>query len=65
MTSALLEPGYERVYTVNEYYDGPRKGIADYCGEPHLYECILNESDGDYSGLFRLSPMTLKFFSWP
>jgi len=35
---AVLEPEYERVYTMTDYYDGPRKGIADFEGRPHLYE---------------------------
>jgi hypothetical protein len=33
-----------RVYTVNDYYDGPRPGIADYQGRPHAYESQFNES---------------------
>ncbi|HXT86201.1 MAG TPA: hypothetical protein VN745_04180 [Verrucomicrobiae bacterium] len=62
MTSLPLKPGYERVYTVNEYYDGPRNGIADYRGEPHLYECIFDESKRNYSELFRLSPIDAQIF---
>lgn len=32
------EPKWEAVYTVNDWYDGPRLGIADYNGQPYLYE---------------------------
>ena len=34
----------DKVLTVNEYYDGPRLGIAEYNGIPHIYE-----SEYDYS----------------
>ena len=54
VTSADLKPGYERVHTVVDYYDGPRKGIADYGGKPHLFECIFDESKDDYSQMFHL-----------
>ena len=57
MTPVDLKPGYESVYTVVDYYDGPRKGIADYRGKPHLYECIFDESKDDYTDSFRLAPV--------
>lgn len=56
MSSTDLEPGYERVYTVVDYYDGPRKGVADYQGKPHLYECI------NYSDAFLLAPLDTEAF---
>ena len=62
MTSADLKPGYEHVHTVTEYYDGPRKGIADYRGEPNLYECIFDELKDDYSESFRLAPLDAETF---
>lgn len=52
-----LSPGYERVFTVYDYYDGPRSGIADFLGKPHLYECVFDEKEGGYSNLFRLTPI--------
>jgi hypothetical protein len=57
MSSTGLKPGYERVYTVVDYYDGPRKGIADYKGKPHLYECMFDESKDNYSERFLLAPL--------
>lgn len=42
MNSTDLKPGYERFYTVLDYYDGPRKGIADFQGKPHLYETNIS-----------------------
>ena len=57
-----LKPGYEFVYTVTDYYDGPRKGIANFQGKPHLYECIFDESKDSYSDLFRLAPVDAETF---
>ncbi len=33
----------ERVYTMTDYYDGPRGGIADYHDVPHLYDSLWPE----------------------
>jgi hypothetical protein len=62
MSSTDLKPGYDRVYTVVDYYDGPRKGIADYRGKPHLYECVFDESKGNYSECFLLAPLDAEAF---
>lgn len=62
MATADLRPGYERVYTVIDYYDGPRKGIADYRGKPHFYECIFDESKDDYTDSFLLTPVDAQSF---
>ena len=45
---------YERVYTVDAYYDGPRGGIADYRGKPHVYDCQFSQETEDYTNLFWL-----------
>jgi hypothetical protein len=31
-----LKPDFEEVFTVTDYYDGPRKGIANVRGKPHF-----------------------------
>lgn len=63
MKNETLKPGYESVFTVTEYYDGPRKGIANYQGRPHFYDCVFDEaSDGDYSDLFQLTPVDKEIF---
>lgn len=41
----------ERVYTVTDYYDGPRCGIANFRGRPHLYESDFDDDT------FRLYPV--------
>jgi hypothetical protein len=62
MEPEQLKPEYERVFTVTDYYDGPRKGLANFLGNPHLYECIFDEVKGDYSDLFRLTPIDAETF---
>jgi hypothetical protein len=54
---------YERVFTVDDYYDGPRSGIASYLGRPHHYFCEWDEARGDYSDTFRLTPIDEETFS--
>ncbi len=45
---------FERVYTVWNYFDGPREGIADYRGQPHHYLCEWNNERDDYGDAFTL-----------
>ena len=56
MKSDELRPGYETVFTITDYYDGPRKGIANYQGNPDLFESIFDEAKDGYSDVFRLTP---------
>jgi hypothetical protein len=62
MANADLKTGYERVHTVLNYYDGPRKGVADFQGQPHLYECVFDESKDNYSESFVLTPLDAECF---
>jgi hypothetical protein len=59
-----MKSGYETVFTVMDYYDGPRKGIANYQGKPHLYECVFDEAEDHYSKLFRLTPLDSETFQF-
>lgn len=43
---------FERVYTMTDFYDGPRGGIADYRGAPHLYASMFDDDD-----TFELQPV--------
>jgi hypothetical protein len=54
--NAQARPGFEEVFTVTEYYDGPRQGIANYSEQPHWYDCVFAEND--YSNLYRLTPVS-------
>ena len=49
--------GWDRVYTVNDYYDGPRLGIADVDGVPHIYEAEFDYSSDEYGDTYFVSPV--------
>jgi len=35
---------------MTDYYDGPRKGIADFAGQPHFFESGLNDDNDAFRG---------------
>jgi hypothetical protein len=47
---------------MTDYYDGPRKGIADFEGRPHLYESEWDDLADEYAFTFRLSPVEARIF---
>jgi hypothetical protein len=49
---------WEPVYTVNEFWDGPRRGIASYGGQPHAYSCEWDERADDWGTVYFLSAIT-------
>ena len=49
---------FERVYTVDEYYDGPRSGIANYCGQPYHYASEWDDEGDNYVSTFVLTPIS-------
>src|SRR5277367_2520052 len=49
---------WERVYTTNDYYDGPRLGVADVEGVPNIYQSPFDEARGDYAEYFLVAPIT-------
>ncbi len=51
---------FETVHTVEDYYDGPRAGIANHAGQPHYYRSIyldLPDWNPD-EDRFELSPVS-------
>jgi hypothetical protein len=48
--------GWEKVYTVPDWYDGPRRGVANFEGRPHLFESEFADLE-DAEDVFRLSPL--------
>jgi hypothetical protein len=46
----------DRVHSVNQYYDGPELGAADFEGQPHVYERFTERHDGRPE-IYRLSPI--------
>jgi len=47
---------------VMDYYDGPRKGVANFRGQPHFYDCIFDERNDEYSDLYHLTPLSQRIF---
>jgi hypothetical protein len=39
-----------------------RQGIANLKGQPHFYDCVFDESQGGYTNLYRLTPITRHIF---
>lgn len=47
----------ERVYVEDEWYDGPRSGIADINGHPHRFKSLFDETEDEYLGTFMVWPV--------
>ena len=45
-----------------DYYDGPRKGVANFRGQPYFYHCIFDDAKGEYSDLYHLTPLSQRIF---
>ena len=45
---------FERVYTVSDFFDGPRSGVADYSSRPHHYACEWDDGADEYAETFAL-----------
>lgn len=50
----------ERVYVENEWYDGPRAGVADVDGIPHRFRSIFDETEDEYLETFLVWPIEKK-----
>jgi len=48
----------EQVYTVEEYYDGPVSGVADFAGQPHFYQRVFDDARDEYGPEFDLTPIS-------
>jgi hypothetical protein len=48
---------FEHVFVENEWYDGPRAGIANVNGLPHRFLSQFDEGDDEYLGTFLLWPV--------
>jgi hypothetical protein len=62
MTSHSPQHGFEEVFTVTDYYDGPRQGIADYLGLPHFYDCIFSDERQNFTSVYHLTPVSDQIF---
>ncbi|WP_379158974.1 hypothetical protein [Paenibacillus sp. sgz5001063] len=43
---------------MNDWWDGPKTGVADYKGAPHIFNKNFNESLDDYDEYYLLTPIT-------
>jgi hypothetical protein len=48
---------YDTVYTITDWYDGPRAGVADLNHQPHYNECHWDHTTDDWSEEYLLSPI--------
>jgi hypothetical protein len=55
-----MQNAFERVYTVYDWWDGPRAGFADFRGKPQAYRSIWREDvdDWDPDHRFALNPVS-------
>lgn len=61
-----MEATLEAVHTVDDWYDGPRAGAADFRGAPHWYRSVYldtEEWDPD-EDRFELTPLTAEAHGW-
>jgi hypothetical protein len=47
----------DMVYVENEWYDGPRAGVADINGVPHRFKLLFDEEADQYLGTFLVWPI--------
>ncbi len=48
---------FEVVHTVTDWHDGPRHGIADFRGSPHVFELGWNDLADEYADFYLLAPI--------
>jgi hypothetical protein len=48
---------WERVYTINDFWDHPRRGVANVSGHPHIYESPFNKDKDDFEDFYLVSPI--------
>lgn len=42
---------------MTDYYDGPRGGVADFMGRPHIYRSLWADIDHERADVFELAPI--------
>jgi len=54
---------FEMVHTVPDWYDGPRRGIADFQGRPHLFESEWQDGEDVHANTYLLMPIDEETFA--
>jgi hypothetical protein len=57
MSSGDEENPYERVFTMPDYDDGPRGGIANFRGKPHAYSTPFDYAKDYHADFYELRPV--------
>ena len=52
----------ETVYTISDWYDGARAGVADFHGQPRYYGCRWDDTKEDWSAHYLLTPLDADTF---
>lgn len=48
----------DHIYTISNYFDGPIEGVTSLNGLPHIYKCIFDENEDEYSKIYLLYPIS-------
>jgi hypothetical protein len=48
---------YQKVHMVADSWDGPRAGVADFNGIPHVYQSVFDDERDEWSDLCLLRPI--------
>ena len=49
---------FETVYTLTDWYDGPRRGVAAFHGQPHVFESRWSDIGREEADTFLLMPIS-------
>ncbi len=53
---------WERIYTINDFHDCPRLGIADFNGKPHVYQSRFDPVEDDWSEEYYVAEISAELF---
>jgi hypothetical protein len=48
---------WDRVFTVNDFWDRPRLGVANLDGKPHIYQSTFNPAADDFNEYYFVAPI--------
>lgn len=48
----------EKVITINDWWDGPLQGLAEYQGDVYIYERVFDEAADEYDNEYALTPVS-------
>jgi len=61
-----MDRDVEPIYVIEDWYDGPRTGVAEYGGVPHYYRSLYldRETWNPDEDRFELTPLTAESVAW-